>query len=114
MDLSLIAKLNKAVIEYYGKAEEFKTPENFCKWLNHLATKHQILLKDFELAGFERSKNAIPFMRFILEANNIGLYEHMRNNLSAEDYKTFITPNSDLVIPNEMNIINLKDRTKLI
>lgn len=114
IDLDLLAKLNKAFIEYYAKAEKFKTEENFLAWLSHLDIRHPELRKDFERAGFEESKNAIPFMRFVLELNSIGLYEHMQHNLSCEDYKRFIAPNSDLVIPKEMNIVNPNDLTKLI
>ncbi len=53
-------------------------------------------------------------MRFVLELNRIGLYEHMKSNLSDDDYKKFIAPNNDLVIPKEMNIVNPDDLTKLI
>lgn|GEM_PF-4558397 len=113
IDFDLLASLNKAFIEYYAKADKFKIEENFLVWLDDLSLKHPDLRTDFEKSGFEESKNTIAFMRFILELNGIGLFEHMKKSLSENDYYRFTHPD-DWVIPKEMNIVNTKTMNSLI
>jgi hypothetical protein len=112
IEVELLARINLAVLTYYQKAEEFKTQENYGNWLKSIT--HESLRTHFEELGFEASKNAIPFMRFILELNDIGLYEHLKCAISEDDYQKFINPNKDWVVPNEMNIVNLEDLSKLV
>ncbi|NOS91210.1 MAG: hypothetical protein HOP30_04770 [Cyclobacteriaceae bacterium] len=111
IDVFLLARTNKAALSYYAKASVFKTEENYKVWLNTLSSS--ILRNHFEEIGFENSKNALPFMRFVLELNDFGLDEHMKNSLSKYDYEQWINPSKELIVPKEMNILDPDDLSKL-
>jgi hypothetical protein len=102
IDIHLLARINKAVLQYYARAEPYKTQENFEIWLRGLITAVRI---HFEEQGFQKHKNAFPFMRFVLELNDIGMDEFMRSNLSPNDFIGWKNPNCDLTVPDEMNLI---------
>jgi hypothetical protein len=59
------------------------TEEDFENWLSGLPERAQ---KHFRADGLEKSKGALPFRRFYMEYNDIGLDEYMKRHLSAEDY----------------------------
>lgn len=112
IDTFLLARTNKAVLSYYAKAGKFKTEANFKAWLESLESS--TLKLHFEQMGFENSKNALPFMRFVLELNDFALNDHMRNSLSSDDYEQWVNPSRDLVVPKEMNILDMNDLSKLL
>jgi hypothetical protein len=110
IDIHLLARVNKAVLSYYAQAEQFKTEINFYLWL---PTLRGSIRKHFRQEGFEKSKNSLPFMRHVLELNDIGMDEHMKANLSKEDYAIWINPDSTLMVSKEMNILNPDDKSSL-
>ena len=60
------------------------TEEDFENWLAGLPENIQ---KHFRADGLEKSKGALPFRRFYMEYNDIGLDEYLKRYLSAEDYE---------------------------
>ena len=106
IDIHLLARVNRVVLSYYAQADKFKTEKNFQSWL---ATLSEILKPHFQLKGFEQSKNALPFMRFILELNDIDMAEYMKENLSTGDYLAWIYPDSTLIVSKEMNLMDPDD-----
>ena len=110
IDTHFLARVNRAVLSYYAQADQYKTETNFYSWLSTLS---EFLKEDFHKKGFEKSKNSLPFMRFVLELNDIGMDEHMKANLSKEDYMIWINPNSTIMVPKEMNILNPGDKSNL-
>jgi hypothetical protein len=110
IDTHLLARINRAVLSYYAQSDQFKTEINFYLWL---PTLKESLREYFRQKGFEDSKNSIPFMRHILELNDIGMDEHMKANLSKEDYATWINPDRTLMVPKEMDILNPDDKSSL-
>jgi hypothetical protein len=102
IDIHLLARINKVVLEYYAQAAPHKTEENFRIWLQGLipAVRHH-----FEEQGFEKHKNTLPFMRFVLELNDIGMDGHLEQHLSPNDFKAWKNPNSNLAVPDEMNLL---------
>jgi hypothetical protein len=111
IDLGILARTNKAVLSYYAMADKYKSEEAFNSWLQSLGYSN-IRLR-FEELGYSRSKDAIPFMRFVLELNDHGLNDYMKNNLSVEDFEQWMNPSKDLVVPIEMNVLNQSDLSKL-
>jgi hypothetical protein len=89
IDIDLLSRINRVVLSYYAQADRFKTEINFYLWLPSL---RESLREHFRRLGFEESKNSIPFMRYVLELNDICMDEHMKVNLSQEDYATCINP----------------------
>jgi hypothetical protein len=110
IDTHLLARVNRAVLSYYAQADQFKTEINFYMWL---PTLNGSLREHFRQKGFEDSKNSLPFMRHVLELNDIGMDEHMKANLSKEDYATWINPDRILMVPKEMDILNPDDKSIL-
>lgn len=102
LNLSVLGKINYAVVSYYSKADKFKTFENYSSWLETLS----VTLKDhFQSRGFEQSQNSFPFMRYVLELNDIGMDEHMKANLSESEFFLWKNPKANLSVPEEMNLL---------
>lgn len=60
------------------------TEEDFENWLSGLPEKIQPI---FRADGLENCKGMLPFRRFYMEYNDIGLDEYLRKYLSKEDYE---------------------------
>ena len=60
------------------------TEEDFENWLSGLPEKIQPV---FKADGLEKSKGMLPFRRFYMEYNDIGLDEYLKKYLSKEDYE---------------------------
>ena len=60
------------------------TEEDFENWLSGLPENMQ---NHFRADGLEKSKSALPFRRFYMEYNDIGLDEYMKRLLSPQDYE---------------------------
>ena len=54
---------------------------DFNDWLEGLAGK---IRKDMEKIGFEKCKTMFPFTRHVMERNDIGMDEWMKQNLDSE------------------------------
>ncbi len=68
------------------------TDEDFENWLSGLPENAQI---HFRADGLEKSKGALPFRRFYMEYNDIGLDEYMKRHLSPEDYEYHMNVSKD-------------------
>lgn len=112
IEIDYLARINVAVLSYYQQAEQYKTEENFRTWLQSLG--YCSLRLHFEQLGFDGCKNVLSFMRFVLELNDHGMNEHMKDKLSEKDYELWTNPSKDWTIPKEMNILNPNDLSKLI
>jgi hypothetical protein len=112
IEAGLLARINAAVLSYYQKAEKYKTEKNFRAWLQSFG--YSSLRLHFEQLGFERSKSALSFMRFVLELNDHGLNRHMKANLSEDDFNQWVNPSKNMIVPKEMNILDPDDLSKLV
>lgn len=82
----LIRFVNAAYI-YHKQAEELEPTEaDFEEWLEGLPEK---MRGDMEMKGFELCKGVFSFSRYVMEKNDIGMEEWMKQNLSEVDYSTY-------------------------
>lgn len=110
IDIHFLARINRVILQYYALAEPYKTEDNFRTWLQTLIPAIRF---HFEEQGFEKHKNSLPFMRFILELNDLGMDAFLKDELSNEDYSAWIKPDNILLVPKELNILNLNDKSRL-
>ena len=61
-------------------------PEDFEIWLTGLPEN---IRNDMKIKGFELCKGVLSFTRYIMEKNDIGMEEWLKNNLTKEDYNEY-------------------------
>lgn len=76
--------INKTVLDYYSqlKSKEF-TEEDFNLWIDSLP---EPMKSDFKSKGLNQCRGVLNFQRFILELQDNGLEEYLKNELKEEDY----------------------------
>jgi hypothetical protein len=80
-------RFGNAAYIYHEQAETLNPTEtDFQEWLIALPKE---VRKDMKMMGFELSKGVISFKRYVMEKNDIGMDEWMKNNLSEDDYKEY-------------------------
>lgn len=72
---------------YHQEAEELEPTEtDFEEWLTGLPEN---IRSDMRNRGFESCKGIISFTRYVMEKNDIGMDEWMKQHLSESDYKEY-------------------------
>ncbi len=80
-------RLGNAAYIYHARSDEFEpTKIDFTEWLGGLPTN---IRKDMEIKGFELCKGVLSFSRYVMEKNDIGMTEWMKQNLNEKDFKKF-------------------------
>lgn len=81
---------NSAYI-YHQQAKEFEpTVNDYEEWLEGLKEPIQ---KEMKKQGFDRCKNILSFTRYVLEKNDVGMEEFIKEQMGMEEYseyKTFV------------------------
>ena len=107
INIDTLARINKVVLAYYSESERYKTEANYKTWLQ---TLDPVLREHFDEQGFETGKNSIPFMRFALELNDYGMDDFLKRHLSDADFSAWKYPDTNLIVPQELNILNGDDK----
>lgn len=82
-----LLRFGNAAYIYHRQAENLEpTEEDFKEWLEGLPEN---VREDMEIQGFELCRGILSFNRYVMEKNDIGMGEWMRQNLSEEDYKAY-------------------------
>jgi hypothetical protein len=80
-------RFGNAAYIYHHRSEEFEPTEtDFEEWLTGLP---EVMQSDMKKKGFEACKSVLSFSRYVMEKNDIGMDEWMKNHLSKSDYKEF-------------------------
>jgi hypothetical protein len=76
--------INKTVLDYYSqlKSKEL-TEEDFNLWIDSLP---EPMKSAFKSKGLNQCRGVLNFQRFILELQDNGLEEYLKNELKEEDY----------------------------
>lgn len=80
-------RFGNATYIYHLQAKELEpTEKDFEIWLNGLPKN---IRTDMEIKGFEVCKSILSFSRYVMEKNDIGMDEWLKNNLTKEDYNEY-------------------------
>ena len=72
---------------YHQKAKEFEpNKEDYEEWLEGLPEK---MRKEMQKDGFEACKRVLSFTRYVMEKNDVGMEEFVKNLMGAEDYSEY-------------------------
>ena len=77
---------NASYIYHKESAVLHPTEADFEEWLIALPEDLQSYMKN---KGFELCKGVLSFTRYVMEKNDIGMDEWMKNHLSEDDYKEY-------------------------
>ncbi len=80
-------RVSKAMAQYYEDAP--KAP-NINDWESWVEVLDEPMKSGFRAIGFEKSKTALPFMRFYLELYDYGVRDYMRKHLSPNDFEYYM------------------------
>ena len=76
--------IGKIAVQYYNQVKFNPTQIDFKLWIESLK---EPMKSDFKKQGLENCKGVLNFKRFILEMNDFGMDEYMKEKLSKEDYE---------------------------
>mgnify|MGYP000091353079 CR=1 FL=1 len=80
-------RFGNAAYIYHQQSKDFEpTEKDFEMWLNGLPKN---IRTDMETKGFEICKSILSFSRYVMEKNDIGMDEWLKNNLTKEDYNEY-------------------------
>jgi len=85
---STLLEIGKVAMKYYDQVIFHPTNNDFALWINSLK---EPMRSDFKRMGLEKCKGILNFNRFILELNDRGMDEFMKENLSPEDFTWWIS-----------------------
>ena len=74
---------------YHARAQEFSpSEEDWKEWLGGLPDK---IRAHTEQIGFEQGKRIFPFTRYVMEKNDVGMDEYVRQRMDAQDYQEYMS-----------------------
>ncbi|HEV8514647.1 MAG TPA: hypothetical protein VGQ59_15295 [Cyclobacteriaceae bacterium] len=76
-------RIHKAIMEYDVKGFELSTENLYQEWIGGLRR----MKKYFKDLGYNKGRYSGLFLRYVMERNDFGLVEHMKNSLSKTDYE---------------------------
>jgi hypothetical protein len=83
-----LIKISKTFTDYYKQLNpEDLTEENFKLWIESL---QEPMRTAFNKKGLRLCKGVLNFQRFILELNDLGLDEFLKENLTPEEYSFYM------------------------
>ena len=86
--LAQLLRFGNATYHYYHQHYIEATEADYLEWLEGLPPRPQATMRAL---GFEAHKEALPLRRYVLEKNDVGLGEFLRNLLSPADWQAYQT-----------------------
>ncbi|MGB3655533.1 MAG: hypothetical protein WBA41_30590 [Rivularia sp. (in: cyanobacteria)] len=72
---------------YHQQAEKQEpTEKDYKEWLDVLPDN---IKRDMKSKGFEACKSVLSFTRYVMEKNDVGMKQWMKENLSTNDYSEY-------------------------
>ena len=73
---------------YHQRAKSFQpTEEDWREWLEGLPEN---IHKSMRELGFEKSRNVLSFTRYVMEKNDVGMEEYVRQRMGEADYAEYM------------------------
>ncbi|MCC9167878.1 hypothetical protein [Pontibacter harenae] len=75
------------VYRYHQQSQEFEpSEEDYLEWLEGLPENVQRHMRQL---GFEKCRSVLSFTRYVLEKNDVGQEEYVRQHMDSEDYAAY-------------------------
>ncbi len=85
----LMFMVGNATYRYHQEARKFEpTIEDWSEWIEGLEDP---IKSAMQLKGFEKSKSILSFTRYVMEKNDVGLEEYLKQSLSQKDFEDYQT-----------------------
>lgn len=86
-----LLRIGKITTDYYKQINRDElTEDSFTLWIESL---EEPMRSNFKNKGLDNCRGVLNFQRFILELQDIGLDEYLKNNLTEEDFNYWIAKN---------------------
>ena len=84
----ILLRVGRATTDYYKQLNRNElTEEDFKQWIESL---EEPMRSSFKNKGLDNCRGVLNFQRFILELQDIGLDEYLKNNLTEEDFSYWV------------------------
>jgi hypothetical protein len=84
----ILLRIGRATTDYYKQLNRNElTDKDFNLWIESL---EEPMRSSFKNKGLDNCRGVLNFQRFILELQDIGLDEYLKNNLTEEDFSYWI------------------------
>jgi len=84
----ILLRIGRATTDYYKQLNRNElTEEDFKQWIESL---EEPMRSSFKNKGLDNCRGVLNFQRFILELQDIGLDEYLKNNLTEEDFSYWV------------------------
>ena len=80
-------RVSKMMAQYYRDTPIEPTTDDWRQWIDSL---NEPMKTGYSRQGFEKSKTALPFIRFCSEYHDFGMRDYMRQKLSKEDLEYYL------------------------
>ena len=80
-------RVTKMMVQYYQNTPVEPTFEAWQTWIENL---DEPMKSGFHKMGFEKSKTALPFIRFYSELRDFGMRDYMKKKLDREDFEYYM------------------------
>ena len=84
--LAQLLRWGNATYRYYHQNPVDVTEADYLEWLEGLPARPQAAMRAL---GFEGNKYALPLRRYVLEKNDVGLSEFLREALLPADWQAY-------------------------
>jgi hypothetical protein len=79
--------VGNATYRYHQEAKKFEpSVEDWSVWIEGLK---EPIKKEMQRKGFEESKSILSFTRYVMEKNDVGLEEYLKQSLSPKDFEDY-------------------------
>lgn len=93
IDHEQLLRIGKVCKEYYNQSDVKFTENDYNLWIDSL---DEPMKSGFRKKGFEDCKGVLNFRRFVLELNDKGMNEFLKQYLSPEGYNYWINVEKSL------------------
>ena len=84
----ILLRIGRATTDYYKQLNRNElTDKDFNLWIESL---EEPMRSSFKNKGLDNCRGVLNFQRFILELQDKGLDEYLKNNLTDEDFSYYI------------------------
>ena len=83
----LMFSFGNAAYRYHQRSRDYNpTERDYHEWLEGLPDN---IREGMKAKGFEQCKTVVPFTRYVMEKNDVGFDEYIRQHMDRDDYEEY-------------------------